>query len=581
MAALAHIRHTHTRYDELLKETSWAGARKVVEPVCLDILVKWRGDEETGRDQLDEILREVVVISDSESEGSDGEETDDSSVDGVEITASRPTIPGLQNYSGTSHSQVSLLPSAFSRDPQASTPASSHVLAKRIQRAGAVHKRDQRGFKRYRAAWEEAIQRNRAHESPQFDMTGPIGDSVEAMELSPNQGQYQTRTDRESPKAHPAITLEETSASSRGDPHVGSRVVFTGSGQSASGHPAHGPLSVETRPVGPSRHYLPGPPVPYAAPMVISDSYEGRPVDLPLSGQGSSPLDRLQDYLVPSIEPTSPDAMRPSFVRAVPPRNYLPMDHSVAWPSGQPQVRAHSPMRDEVMTDFQPSFGRRVISENASYHGVFPTQRPSQILDIAREPDYLRPFQNRSDSHRSSFLPHPRVQNLETEQSSAMPVTQRIVVDAPRPGERSNPILMEDRGGFYERVAAPSREPVLPPDEMTDLQQPAYAGRHVAQPSHRVVSWQEGSRILRESRDWDGVEIVPISGPTTHQSGTRGRHVSVGPFPMRRDSPYSSAPGRPFGAPTRFPYPDDWNPEVRPVLEFERASSLSQPYWQG
>jgi hypothetical protein len=32
-------------------------ARKAVEPVCLDVLVKWRGDEETGRDQMDEIIR--------------------------------------------------------------------------------------------------------------------------------------------------------------------------------------------------------------------------------------------------------------------------------------------------------------------------------------------------------------------------------------------------------------------------------------------------------------------------------------------------------------------------------------------
>src|SRR6478735_8379921 len=75
LAVLAHIRHTHTRYDTLLRETTWQNARKVVEALCLDTLVKWRGDEESGRDQLDEILREVVVISDSEESG---EETDDS-----------------------------------------------------------------------------------------------------------------------------------------------------------------------------------------------------------------------------------------------------------------------------------------------------------------------------------------------------------------------------------------------------------------------------------------------------------------------------------------------------------------------
>ncbi|KAH7040740.1 uncharacterized protein B0I36DRAFT_358007 [Microdochium trichocladiopsis] len=71
LAALAHIRHTMTRYDELLKETDWANARKAVEKPCLDIIVKWRGDEETGRDQLDEILREVIEISDTDDDSED------------------------------------------------------------------------------------------------------------------------------------------------------------------------------------------------------------------------------------------------------------------------------------------------------------------------------------------------------------------------------------------------------------------------------------------------------------------------------------------------------------------------------
>ncbi|KAI1330534.1 hypothetical protein F5Y16DRAFT_362038 [Xylariaceae sp. FL0255] len=77
LAALAHIRHTHTRYDQLLKESDWANARKAVEKPCLDVIVKWRGDEETGRDQLDEILREVIEISDSEGESDDEGSSED------------------------------------------------------------------------------------------------------------------------------------------------------------------------------------------------------------------------------------------------------------------------------------------------------------------------------------------------------------------------------------------------------------------------------------------------------------------------------------------------------------------------
>ena len=58
LAANAHIRHNHTRYDKLLHETDYLNARRVVEPLCLDFIMKWRGDEETGRDQLDELLRD-------------------------------------------------------------------------------------------------------------------------------------------------------------------------------------------------------------------------------------------------------------------------------------------------------------------------------------------------------------------------------------------------------------------------------------------------------------------------------------------------------------------------------------------
>ncbi|KAK4228479.1 hypothetical protein QBC38DRAFT_414617 [Podospora fimiseda] len=81
LAVLAHIRHTHTRYDQLLRETSYVNARKAVESLCFDFLVKWRGDEETGRDQLDEILCEVIVISDSESSDSESDDDDEDSDD--------------------------------------------------------------------------------------------------------------------------------------------------------------------------------------------------------------------------------------------------------------------------------------------------------------------------------------------------------------------------------------------------------------------------------------------------------------------------------------------------------------------
>lgn len=117
LAALAHIRHTHTRYDSLLREADYITARATVQDLCLNIMVKWRGDEETGRDQLDEVLREVVVISDSEDseESTDdehqGEGEDGSSDDLQEVPAPVLAIaPGL-SLDSTCNSQPVVLSS--------------------------------------------------------------------------------------------------------------------------------------------------------------------------------------------------------------------------------------------------------------------------------------------------------------------------------------------------------------------------------------------------------------------------------------------------------------------------------------
>ncbi|KAI4600633.1 hypothetical protein KJ359_000992 [Pestalotiopsis sp. 9143b] len=95
LAALSHIRHTMTRYDTLLKEAEWQDARKAVEQPCLDVIAKWRGDEETGRDQLDEILREVIEISDNE-------DSDEESTEEEPLHAN----PGFANHLGTTSGAI-------------------------------------------------------------------------------------------------------------------------------------------------------------------------------------------------------------------------------------------------------------------------------------------------------------------------------------------------------------------------------------------------------------------------------------------------------------------------------------------
>ena len=73
LAVVAHIRHTYTEYDELLRKMSWAEARRQVAPKTLEKLALWRGDKDDEPDTMEDILREVVVISDDEDD--EGHET--------------------------------------------------------------------------------------------------------------------------------------------------------------------------------------------------------------------------------------------------------------------------------------------------------------------------------------------------------------------------------------------------------------------------------------------------------------------------------------------------------------------------
>lgn len=71
MAVGAHARHSHTHYDQLLKVTDWPNARREIQKEVLDVLVRWRGEgvPEANAHELEEILREVIVIgSDDEDE---------------------------------------------------------------------------------------------------------------------------------------------------------------------------------------------------------------------------------------------------------------------------------------------------------------------------------------------------------------------------------------------------------------------------------------------------------------------------------------------------------------------------------
>ncbi|TVY84399.1 hypothetical protein LSUE1_G001838 [Lachnellula suecica] len=182
LAILAHIRHTHTRYDELLKETSWMNARKAVEQVCLDVLVKWRGDEETGRDQIDEYVREVVIIPDSDNEGEGNSSEEDDSDDVGEVTTessveviSMPNSRNQQRPSALPHGP----PIRNGHNSHGSTSGPDNAVASRT-RSKTDTGMEGRGLHRYREvqafnnAWEQAQSRqDLAHQR-----NTPLGNSA-------------------------------------------------------------------------------------------------------------------------------------------------------------------------------------------------------------------------------------------------------------------------------------------------------------------------------------------------------------------------------------------------------------------
>ncbi|KAK1079031.1 hypothetical protein LTR33_006733 [Friedmanniomyces endolithicus] len=67
LATIARIRHTYTDYDHLLRAFEWKEARVMVEPGCLQKLIEWRGEnEDQDDDELEEIVRETIVIDDDD-----------------------------------------------------------------------------------------------------------------------------------------------------------------------------------------------------------------------------------------------------------------------------------------------------------------------------------------------------------------------------------------------------------------------------------------------------------------------------------------------------------------------------------
>ncbi|KFY30118.1 hypothetical protein V493_02131, partial [Pseudogymnoascus sp. VKM F-4281 (FW-2241)] len=204
LAANAHIRHNHTRYDQLLHETDYLNARRVVEPLCLDFIMKWRGDEETGRDQLDELLREVVVIPDSDEES----EEEESASDDDEVQFLREVVHAAPRRQGTNppprHGNKFHVDDPRRNMQQLDGGAEGNSYSEIATRTrskkarGRKDKQARRGFKRYQA-WEDAQKRQQAtHAAPagQPSFADPRSESRQAQRLANNESGFYGRDER-------------------------------------------------------------------------------------------------------------------------------------------------------------------------------------------------------------------------------------------------------------------------------------------------------------------------------------------------------------------------------------------------
>uniref|UniRef100_A0A1Y1LKZ4 DUF2293 domain-containing protein n=1 Tax=Photinus pyralis TaxID=7054 RepID=A0A1Y1LKZ4_PHOPY len=495
LAVLAHIRHNHTRYDELLKEAGWRAARKAVETLCLDILVKWRGDEETGRDQLDEILREVVVISDSEDDSSDEETLDYSSIDGDGDGSPSSVLISTKPTTATVLPQMAAVEQPGSPGPTTLTEgrtarAQAKAPARPMDHVQKTDRKNQRGFKRYHAAWQEAILRNRGADD---DRSGFIAGGVG--EYNPRHPQMPARQ----LEAHQSTTYDGSQVE-RAAPSIGFTV--------SSGLPPMESQSY-TRPVATLPLYANQRTEIQASRDALSSSVYEFSGESPSSLRMMSPITkRLGDMAVPSIEPASSETvMQPAFVRAVPPRQQDHLDPLSSQPPLFHTIRSMSPMDSDIRNS--PDRGdRRIISDYPGERGFqtssfaldAPTYVPQERIDYSfiPGPSHARPaLQGWSRPYEHPIWANP-------------PRGDRIIVNASRPGTRTNPILMEDRGGFFERVALPL-EPRVFAHQKEDS--PTLHSEPYRATGSYLVSSETDARILRNDRGNDCIEVMPMNRP--------------------------------------------------------------------
>lgn len=544
----------------MLKETSYPNARKAVESLCLDYLVKWRGDEETGRDQLDEILCEVIVISDSESD-SDDEYESSSASSADEITAEGAVTEGVLSIASLPRAIPSSAPLATDNSRGEVLPRVTHAPRK-IQKTSRKDKRTvkwaQRGFSRYQKArdeaWHKALERQRGNDGATQSANSMAEDRFV------NQGPQPWRTgEPDRPNPGPAV------ARSPVRPPDPERRFYGASLPSVEVRYERGSRVNELQQtISPANHYVPQEPRIYGNPP--SNGF--RPIvgsrppvqRAPEAERVSCHGQDLKDYLVKSIEPASPELSN------FPPRLPIP------------------PRRPESGLAHGAGDSRRVVT-----HPLGPTapdMAAAQRFHAACAEEGFARLPPRSDPSRMAVAPGPRLEpytmvNSQPARTSASTATTGgsnfrysstyydtaasrgggpILQSGPRPAwigddgvilrSASRPIMIQDH-------PAPFRQPETNQAYVPLERRRSPPNRVTSDARHAGPGWVDGrdGRPIdqrMETLQDDFVEIVRVSNKFPRQHEPRFAPAGVPRYELRSSAPQHSAPPQFSDGGTRY-----------------------------
>lgn len=537
-----------------------------MEKQCLDILVKWRGDEETGRDQLGDILREVVVISDADDdsgseESEDGEDSsDEDSVVEVNVAADR-----VSAVSGFMHQSPKRNAPLHSKRRKGKSRAKPNRISK-TQWAGHSKKnsgshRDKRGFNRYEAAqaheatrnqrWEEALNRNRHAQNAEAISQAPMQrvlsqniqrhPSVEI--ISPMYKVDPTRDDRVRPASQPFYGRGQAY-----DPHV------RPGGVPAANHHREDRLDSNVPRPGSGFGSSEGLVIGRRVGLSSHDPRNGAPPGRPYHGE-------LKDFLVPSVEPISPRSRldEPQSVRRViraepmrseqvptgqigAPRQFVPLERL---PTGMAPY--NPPMDRDFRPALVPADGERFVPRHASHY----------------QPDFRPPLNVAPQESNRAYRIHEPVPDPRYISDAAPPGTTRVI----RVHRETRPTQSWELESSRIRQLSPHRR------EANGRASPSTAYRHAVQQRfvHREASASGFEAHSQGPLPSSARPLYYDLHPSQHSGPWRGNIPTQPQYPS---VPQPQAPVGPSEASTRRPFYQEPGPIHRTPAEYHQRGRV-------